>query len=115
MLAENQANRPHPPRLQKSPQSFSLEIVRLPKGEFEMRIAATIFAGSIVALALLASPALAKHTDPQKADDKPAGSTCTAYEPQADGSWKQLPCEEGGAGSRPSHKSAARTTDEHTR
>ena len=80
-----------------------------------MRIAATIFAGSIAALALLASPALAKHTDPQKADDKPAASACTAYQPQADGSWKPLPCEEGGAASRPSHKSAARTTDEHTR
>jgi hypothetical protein len=65
MLAENQANRPYPLSLcKKSPQSFSLEIVRLPRGEIEMRIAATIFAGSIAALTLLASPALAKHTEP---------------------------------------------------
>ncbi len=80
-----------------------------------MRIATTIFAGSIAALALLASPALAKHSDAPKADDKPAASACTAYQPPADGSWKPLPCEEGDAGNRPSHKSAARTTDEHTR
>ena len=80
-----------------------------------MRIAKTIFAGSMAALALLASPALAKHSAAPKADEKPAASACTAYQPAADGSWKPLPCEEGDSGNRPSHKSAARTTDEHTR
>ena len=80
-----------------------------------MRIATTIFAGSMAALALLTSPALAKHSDAARADDKPAASPCTAYQPAADGSWKPLPCEEGDSGNRPSHKSAARTTDEHTR
>ena len=80
-----------------------------------MRIATTMFAGSMGALALLTSPALAKHSEAAAADDKPAASPCTAYQPAADGSWKPLPCEEGNSGSRPSRKSAARTTDEHTR
>jgi len=78
-----------------------------------MRIATTVFAGSMVALGL--SPALAKHSDPARADDKPVASPCTAYQPAADGSWKPLPCEEGDSANQPSQKSAARTTDEHTR
>ena len=78
-----------------------------------MRIATTIFAGSIAALPLLALPALAKQSAAPKADDKPAASACTAYQPQPDGSWKPLPCEEGVAGARPS--AAAHATAEHTR
>jgi hypothetical protein len=112
VLAEDPARRSPP---QKIATILFLEISRLRRGELPMRTATTIFAGSMAALALLASPALAKHTDPQKADDRPAASACTAYQPAADGSWKPLPCEEGAAGSRPSHKSATRTTEEHTR
>jgi hypothetical protein len=84
-------------------------------GGLEMRIATTIFAGSIAALPLLALPALAKQSAAPKADDKPAASACTAYQPQPDGSWKPLPCEEGVSGARPSAGSAAHATAEHTR
>jgi hypothetical protein len=115
VFAEDQANRPRPSSLQKiATIVFFLEIARLRTGELQMRIATTIFAGLMAALTLLASPALAKHSDAPKAEDKPAASACTAYQPAADGSWKPLPCEEG-SGSPPPHKSAARSTDEHTR
>jgi hypothetical protein len=75
-----------------------------------MRIKSLIFAGS-VALALLATPALANHSNPQKIDDKGAPSPCEANQLAADGSWTRIPCQELGASGPPQHKSAARRTD----
>ena len=77
-----------------------------------MRTGKAIILGSIAALAVLTPPALAKNSDAQKVDDKSASPPCHAYQPAADGSWTELPCQEVGAGSQPQHKSAAKSPDE---
>ena len=86
-----------------------------------MRIASTIFVGSIAALAILTAPALAKDARAQKADDQSTSSTssssppCHAYQQAPDGSWTQLPCEEVGSGGQTQHRSSARKVDEEAR
>jgi hypothetical protein len=85
-----------------------------------MRITNVIFAGSVAALAVLATPALAKNsdskaTDVQQSDGASASPPCYFYEPKPDGSWTQLPCQEVGAAKPPQHKSAARKPDEDLR
>ena len=46
-----------------------------------MRIAKSIFVGSLAALVLVAAPALAKNSDSQKTEDKQASASCQAYQP----------------------------------
>jgi len=60
-----------------------------------MRIAKSIFVGSLAAL--VAAPALAKNSDGQKTVDKQASVSCQAYQKAPDGSWTSLPCGEIGA------------------
>jgi hypothetical protein len=76
-----------------------------------MRIAQVIFAGSLVGAIALATPALAKHSDPQKpAEEAATSSPCQAYEMGPDGAWRQQPCQEAGAAAAPApRKSAAHT------
>ena len=57
-----------------------------------MRIAQSIFVGSLAAIVLVAAPALAKNPDGQKAEDKQASVSCQAYQKAPDGSWTPLPC-----------------------
>jgi hypothetical protein len=57
-----------------------------------MRIAKSIFVGSLAAL--VAAPALAKNSDGQKTEDKQASAPCQAYQKAPDGSWTPLPCGE---------------------
>ncbi|WP_454618772.1 DUF948 domain-containing protein [Bradyrhizobium cenepequi] len=81
-----------------------------------MRIAAVIFAGSVAALALFATPVLAKssetQSDAQKTDDK---QPCRAYQKAADGSWQEMPCQEMGAPAETKRKSATGNSDQRTR
>jgi hypothetical protein len=72
-----------------------------------MRIASTIFVGSIAALCFVA-PALARNSEAPKTDDKPASSPCQAYQQAPDGSWKPLPCGEMGAKAPTQQKSTTR-------
>ena len=74
-----------------------------------MRIAKLIFVGSLAAL--VAAPALAKNSDGQKTEDKPASTSCKAYQRAPDGSWTPLPCGEIGA----RQKDTARGTDQRTK
>jgi len=67
-----------------------------------MRIVQTIFAGSIAALAAIASPALANGSSPSshadanaKAVDEASSPGCHAYQKGPDGSWVELACHEG--------------------
>ena len=76
-----------------------------------MRKSGGILLGSIVALALVSAPVLAKS---QKADDKSAVSTCTAYEQAPDGSWTPLPCQEIGSGGR-THQNKPKQTSKRRR
>lgn len=75
-----------------------------------MRIAQMILAGSAAALTALATPALAKHSDPVKPiEDSASSSPCYAYQMGADGKWEQLACQEAGAAShRRARKSLTR-------
>ena len=73
-----------------------------------MRIATMIFAGSVAGALALATPALAKNSDPQKpAEDAATSSPCHAYEMGPDGAWRQQTCQEAGAPTQAPRKSAA--------
>lgn len=85
-----------------------------------MRITSVIFAGSVAALAVLATPALAKNfdsktSDVQQSDAAPASAPCYSYQPKPDGSWTQLPCQEVGAAKSVQRRSAAKAEDPRTR
>jgi hypothetical protein len=80
-----------------------------------MRIANLIFVGSLAALVFVAVPALAKNSDGQKTEDKPASASCQAYQQAHDGSWTALPCGEMGAKAPTPQKNTARSTDQRTR
>jgi hypothetical protein len=89
-------------------------------GGFYMRITTVIFAGSVAALAVLATPALAKSSNSRASDIQPGDTTsasppCYSYEPKPDGSWTQLPCQEVGAAKPPQSKSAAKSVNEDPR
>jgi hypothetical protein len=87
-----------------------------------MRIARVIFVGSIAALALAATPSLAKNSNSaananaQKVEDKPAAEGCHAYQQAPDGSWVQLACQQAGPTSQTPtpRKSATRNAGEET-
>ena len=78
-----------------------------------MRIAKSIFVGSLATLVLVAAPALAKNSDGQKTEDKQASASCQAYQQAPDGSWTPLPCGEMGA--KAPQKNTTRGTDQRTR
>ena len=76
-----------------------------------MRIARLVFAGALAALAA-ATPALAKSSDHQKADDKSTTSAgCQAYQQAEDGSWTQLPCGESGPTGSTQHRAPTKGAD----
>ncbi len=83
-----------------------------------MRIAQTIFVGSIAVLAALASPVSAKNTSlnshanatAQAVEETPASPGCHAYQKAADGSWVEIACHEGaGSAPAPSHSKSAKS------
>ena len=89
-----------------------------------MRVAQSIFAGSVAVLAALASPAFAKssslnshaNANAQKIDEEPASQTCHAYQQAPDGLWVPLACHEGSENAPVSRgKSASRAPGEGTR
>ena len=89
-----------------------------------MRIAGSIFAGSIAVIAIATAPALAKNpnsnpsnANAQRADDRAVSQGCHAYQQAADGSWVELPCQQVDPASlAPTRgKSATRAPDEETR
>jgi len=75
-----------------------------------MRIILSVVAAVLVASAGLA---LAKNSDAQKGEDKPAASSCSAYQQAPDGSWEPLPCRETGERAQPQtqHKPTAHGAD----
>lgn len=91
-----------------------------------MRIAQTIFVGSIAVLAALASPALANGSSPnshasanaQAVEDAPGSSPCRAYQKGPDGSWVEMACHEGSgsdAAAAPVRKSASHASGQIAR
>lgn len=81
-----------------------------------MRTAAAIFIGSMAALAVLATPVLAKTADIRKTDDKStaAEAPCHAYEETPGGEWKPVPCQELGSEARSQQRPATANTDNAT-
>jgi hypothetical protein len=81
-----------------------------------MRIKNAIFFGSVTALAILATPSLARNSEAQKTNELPVSASpspsCQSYEQAPDGSWKQLPCQELGSGAGTQHKPPARADDD---
>jgi hypothetical protein len=80
-----------------------------------MRLAHAIFLGSIAASLSLAAPTLARNSNLPKASEAPASVACQAYQQSADGTWKQLPCQETGAKAQPQPRSASKGATEETR
>jgi hypothetical protein len=83
-----------------------------------MRIAQSIFVGSIAVLATLASPALANSLSPnshananaQAVEEAPSSPGCHAYQKRPDGSWVELVCHEcagSDAAAAPAHSKSA--------
>ena len=80
-----------------------------------MRIAKLVFAGSLAAIAAMATPALAKSAERQKADEKSTTTNsvgCQAYQQAADGTWNQLPCGEAGSNGATQHRAATKGADD---
>jgi hypothetical protein len=94
---------------------FFTRSFRFEKGEPPMRIKHAIFVGSMVTLASLTGPALAKHSDAQKTSEQTTSSPCSARQRMPDGTWTQLPCQELGSPKQTPGKSATRNPDEQTR
>ncbi len=81
-----------------------------------MRLGHAMFLGLMAALLTLAAPTLARNSNhEQKTSEAPVTSSCNAYQQAADGTWKQLPCQE--TGSRPvvQPKSASKNGNVETR
>ncbi len=79
-----------------------------------MRKASAIILGSIAALAVLATPVLARTSEAPKTDDKSTSPGCHSYVQTPDGEWKPMPCEEVGPEARTPHKPAAGSADNAT-
>ena len=79
-----------------------------------MRIARVIFAGSLVALLGVMTPASAKKADAQKSTgEKSTSSSCHTYQQAADGTWTEHPCEEVGGWTE--HKPSPKGGEEEPR
>lgn len=73
-----------------------------------MRIAIAVLFSAIAVLAVPAGRSFATTSDIPKADDELPSPPCHAYEQSPDGSWKQLPCQEGGLKAQPASKISTR-------
>jgi len=76
-----------------------------------MRMAKPTFI-ALAALALLATPVLAKNTKAQKAESDDASPPCSSYQLSPDGNWAQLPCQELGTHSSSQHRAPPKSHDE---
>ena len=80
-----------------------------------MRKGTAVALASLTALTVTAAPAPAKDAGAQKAEEKPASSSCHSYVQNPDGSWAPVPCQEVGAPTHTQHKSRGRDEDDHDR
>ena len=76
-----------------------------------MRMAKPTFI-ALAALALLATPVLAKSTKAQKAESDDTSPPCTSYQLGPGGNWAQLPCQELGTHSSSQHRAPPKSHDE---
>jgi hypothetical protein len=76
-----------------------------------MRMAKPTFI-ALAALALLATPVLAKNTKAQKTVSEDTSPPCSSYQLGPDGNWAQLPCHELGTHSSSQHRAPPKSHDE---
>lgn len=72
---------------------------------------------ALTALALVATPALAKNTKAQKAEVESQDATttpCFSYQLGQDGNWMQRPCEEFGTHSSSQHRAPSKNHEQET-
>jgi hypothetical protein len=71
----------------------------------------------LAALALAATPTLAKNTKAQKAETESADTAqpCSSYRLGPDGNWVQQPCEEMGTHSSSQHRAPSKNHDQEAR
>ena len=80
-----------------------------------MQIAKSTFI-ALVALALFATPVLAKNTKTQKGEsEEDASPPCFSYQLGPDGNWAALPCQELGTNSSSQHRTPPKRHDEEAR
>jgi hypothetical protein len=75
-----------------------------------MRKGIAIALATFAALAV-ATPALARNAQAQKAEERPASSSCHSYVQNPDGSWTPIPCQEVGPPTQ--RKSRGRNEDDN--
>ena len=75
-----------------------------------MRTIPALF-GSLLALAIMTAPALAKNISVQPTEEKPAPPACHTLQPGPDGVWVERPCQELGAPAPVPAKPAARRAE----
>lgn len=64
---------------------------------------------ALAALAMLATPVLAKNAKPQKTETgEDAQPTCSSYQLGSDGNWAAVPCQEVGAATSSQHRATPR-------
>jgi hypothetical protein len=66
---------------------------------------------ALAALALLATPVLAKNTKAPKAESEDTAPPCSSYQLGPDGQWAQLPCQELGTHSSSQHRAPPKSHD----
>lgn len=80
-----------------------------------MQFRYAIFVGTMAALASLAVPALARHSEVQKTSEQTASQGCSAQQRSEDGTWTTIPCQELGSPDQAPRKSATRSSEEQAR
>jgi hypothetical protein len=81
-----------------------------------MRITMAVLTGAFLTLAVGTGSSLAKTSEAPKADAELSSATpCSSYEQSADGSWKQIPCEEPGLKPQAAPKISTRDAGKATR
>jgi hypothetical protein len=93
-----------------SPPSLPRSKIYRRDGEFQMRTFSALL-GSIAALAILTTPVLAKHSQPQPAEEKSAPSPCHTMQKGPDGAWVEMPCQEVGAPAQPQPRPTGRSAE----
>ncbi len=96
------------------------DVISIHSENFPMRIAQSIFTGSVAVLAAIASPAFATGSSPNShvsastgaTGEEPSSAGCQAYQKAADGSWVQMACHEG-AETAPAPVRHARSASHH--
>jgi hypothetical protein len=73
-----------------------------------MRVVIATFLGMMTITVMVVNPALARPTNAPNASDEASKPPCYGYEQNADGSWRQIPCQENGLSTQAGAKVTAR-------